>query len=829
MKRKQRQKRLFVALVAAMLLLVTVPLMAAFAGEGDNAVSGSDVSASDNAVFVNSVVEPKNYNNAEDYYNDEQYNDPEQMFGLLGFYTKGPFWQYLDENEIQYAGYDAQSNSIKFVAPDTSNPKNTFLYWKDNQTGQIYYSGQTYSISIDDMKRRCINDDGSCHTWYIESIWQGDELTIDVTGAMGIQFDIPSDSENAWSDGFNSYDMWDNKTLYSDIKGTYNIRTQKATYDQEYSLQIPNDYIPVYKNYQFVEWNTMSNGTGTAYQPGDVVPITKENDVGVILYAIFDGYTIKGIVRVGWYDWTTENYDTLTFACDENGIAQELKMPAALENATARFKGWLNPIDNKTYAANEVLRNVDVKTIAEFDDWDNTYSVSLEPVWEGDISFNRTLNVYLEFSGGGNSYSPAISGVLDSDTGAITFTGDPVFTIPVSANPDNNDGFEFIGWNTSEYGNGTMYQPGVPIHIKDIEGLNQYLYLVLYATFQTDSEFTVVTENGNISNFIEKVQPSAGLVLVDDVSIDEVKMVIANLEDDVREDVIEAISQQVDITTEGEDANCQMLDISLVDIQDRGVSIQEGKILIIVSYPDIPNAKDYNYTIYHYKDGVAEPIHVEKLENGLAFYADSFSPYALVWTAEEPEEPGDDNNNSSEETQNTKDYIAIGSDGNQYTLGEIRLNITALSGTEGKKCIVLTGEKEENAQAFNITLTTRDGISVDLLKGKTLTVELNRPAISGNFSFKVYHIVDGKAVPVKLSPNTGSKIVFEASGFSPYVLSWHETISAGTDSPATGDDFTPVPYIILILLSLSAVAVTFYLNRTKIWKFIKAKMSCSIH
>ena len=128
MKRKQRQKRLFVALVAAMLLLVTVPLMAAFAGEGDNAVSGSDVSASDNAVFVNSVVEPKNYNNAEDYYNDEQYNDPEQMFGLLGFYTKGPFWQYLDENEIQYAGYDAQSNSKKFVASDTSHPQNTYLY-----------------------------------------------------------------------------------------------------------------------------------------------------------------------------------------------------------------------------------------------------------------------------------------------------------------------------------------------------------------------------------------------------------------------------------------------------------------------------------------------------------------------------------------------------------------------------------------------------------------------------------------------------------------------------------------------------------------------------
>ena len=457
MKRKQRQKRLFVALVAAMLLLVTIPLMAAFAGEGDDAVSGSDtVSAADNVLVISSTAEPKKYNSAEDYYNQEPYTDPEWMFDNLAFYTKGPCWQYLNTGDIQYAGYDAQNDSIKFVAPEMSNPKNTFLYWKDDQTGKIYYSGQTYSVSIEDMKRHCINDDGSCHVWYIQSIWQGDELDFEITD--GIQFDIPSDSEDAWSDGFNSYDVWEDKSLFTQIKGTYNLRTQTTSFDNNYSIKIPDNYVPTYKDYQFVEWNTMSNGTGTGYLPGDVVPIIRGNEAGWILYAIFDGYTTKGIVRVNWYDWTTENYDNSTFACDENGIAQEIKMPAALENATARFKGWLNPIDNKTYAANEVLRNVDVKTIAEFDDWDNTYSVSLEPVWEGDISFNRTLNVYLEFSGGGNSYSPAISGVLDSDTGAITFTGDPVFTIPVSANPDNNDGFEFIGWNTESDGTGTSYE-----------------------------------------------------------------------------------------------------------------------------------------------------------------------------------------------------------------------------------------------------------------------------------------------------------------------------------------------------------------------------------
>ena len=838
MKRKQRQKRLFVALVAALLLLVTVPLMAAFAGEGDDAVSGSDIeSASDNRTAAKIVSAVSNSDNAVNYieirgraepknteysYDDpSRFDDPEFWYDQLMFNSNGRYYSNWAEG-CEYAGYDAESNSLKFVAPPCSNPLNTFLHWKDNQNGKIYTPGQTYSISIDEMKRRCLHSDGTIEGWFINSVWEGDQLGFNQDAT--IQFDIPTDSDDPLQDdGFNKYDCWEGKHLHTAVSGIYDLRTEKTSFTGDHFITIPTDYVPTFKEYTFSGWNTQSDGNGTSYHPGDKVTFSEDNfDDWIILFAIFDGYTVKNHSQMSWYDWATDDYQSYDFVCDENGIVSEIKMPAALTNATARFGGWRNYYNDTIYEANAVIRNFDLKEAAWYDG-NNRYYFSLEAVWEGDTTtFNRPAQISLEFNGGWNSYTANVSGVKNNNTGELTFNGDPTITIPVSANPDNNDGFEFIGWNTSEYGNGTMYQPGVPIHIKDTEGLNQYLYLDLYATFQTDSEFTVVAENGNISNFIEKVQPSAGLVLVDDVSIDEVKMVIANLEDDVKEDVIEAISQQVDITTEGEDANCQMLDISLVDSQDRGVSIQEGKILIIVSYPDIPNAKDYNYTIYHYKDGVAEPIHVEKLENGLAFYADSFSPYALVWTAEEPEEPGDDNNNSSEETQNTKDYIAIDSDSNQYTLDEIKLNITALSGTEGKEYIVLTGEKEENAQAFNITLTTQDGIPVDLLKGKTLTVELNRPAISGNFSFKVYHIVDGKAVPVKLSPNTGSKIVFEASGFSPYVLSWHETISAGTDSPATGDDFTPVPYIILILLSLSAVAVTFYLNRTKIWKFIKA-------
>ena len=145
MKRKQRQKRLFVALVAAMLLLITVPLMAAFAGEGDDAVSGSDIeSASDNRTAAKIVSAVSNSDNAVNYieirgraepknteysYDDpSRFDDPEFWYDQLMFNSNGRYYSNWAEG-CEYAGYDAESNSLKFVAPPCSNPQGKSIYF----------------------------------------------------------------------------------------------------------------------------------------------------------------------------------------------------------------------------------------------------------------------------------------------------------------------------------------------------------------------------------------------------------------------------------------------------------------------------------------------------------------------------------------------------------------------------------------------------------------------------------------------------------------------------------------------------------------------------
>lgn len=849
MRKKQRQKRLLVALSAALLLVVTVPIIAAFAGEGDEAVSGSDVaaevtvdapaeevseevvSAADSSEITKSVMTGKAEPKAAGYNWDEtRFDDPEFWFDRLSFCKNG-FMYYTNTEGCTYAGYDAESDSIRFVAPPCSNPINTFRHWKDNQTGAVYTPGETYSISLAEMKRRCINDDGSSTTWPINSVWEGDELQFEETG--NIQFDVPTDSDDPLEDdGFNKYDVWSGKTLEVPVTGIYNLRTEKITYSSNYAIAIPGDYIPAYQNYSFVEWNMAMNGGGRGYQPGETFTFNDFNDPIIILYAVFDGYTTKSMVNVSWYDWASGNYGSYAVACDENGNAAELRTPKALTNASGTFAGWKNNVTDEIYPADTLYKNFNAKAASYDIDDDSKYAILLEAVWEGDrITFDRNLSINLNFNGGWNFYEPAVSGTYNVNTDEITFNGDPVFAIPTDVTPDNNDGFEFIGWNTSEYGTGTMYQPGTQIHLKDVENLNRDFYLDLYATFKTDTEFRVVEQSGEVANIVEKVQPSAGLVLVDDVSFDEVRMVVANIADAVKEDVIDAISEQVDIKTDGEDANVQLLDISLVDSQNRGVSIESGKILIIVAYPDIPNAKDYNYTIYHYKDGCAEPIYVEKLDDGLAFYADSFSPYALVWTEEVYEDPdnndgqqGSNDHTGDSDGQQQKDQpIAYDENGNGYTEDQININIERYSDSEAAKYIALTGEKADNALAYDITITSKvGGKKLTLENGKTLTVKLARPDLTGKYSFNVYHIEGDNAVPVKLSPSTGAQIVFDASGFSPYVLAWHEVTSTG-NSPKTGDSFSPVIFILLLVFSVAAAAETVYYNRNKIKNWVAAK------
>ena len=659
---KKGRKRLFAALAASLVLLVTVPLMAAFAGEGDAAVSGSDVSGSDAAVVASvgsgslkaRAVAPKLSQTSPDDGPDMDADWDFWVWYQLGFDDRN---FNAGNNTAWFNGRDESVSVTVADAPDTTN---AFLYWRDVQTGKIYHPGDTLTVKVAELtfyqdeyyneETGTLENHWLLNPWTLKAIWEPDILEIDVIG--GLYLAEPELNPNPYrvgylaDDGLNIYN-W-SREVQGNIKGTLDLKTDKFTLKQGYDkIQIPGDYVPEIAGDTFVEWNTSTDGSGRGYQPGEYVALS---DIGesvqwVELYAIFENATKRNVLRMQISEWRVSD-DTgteLVVQFDDNGVIPSVTFPAALTNSLNEFAGWRNDVNKQIYEPGKTYYNLNVNDIA-FDESAGTAGSKFayfEGVWKGDqLAFEKTGGLYLEFEGGFRSLEIALKGVHTISDGKWTFEGNPAITIPADSAPDNERGYTFLGWNTSQYGVGKMYQPGESVPFTD------YPWITLYATYQSDQDFTVTETSGEVMNIITDAEPVVGLVLQNDVSIDEVKMVVGKVEENLEEEVRDAISQQAELKEIEGQPNIQMIDIKLVDSQNHGVSIETGKIKIVMAYPDIPNAKDYYYTIYHYKNGVAEKVPVEKYEDGLVFFADSFSPYALVWS-KEPADDIDDSNNGN--------------------------------------------------------------------------------------------------------------------------------------------------------------------------------------
>lgn len=833
---KKGRKRLFVALAASFVLLVTVPLMAAFAGEGDAAVSGSDVSRTDVNVVttvsqsnlvaraVAAKMNQANLDNGPDM-------DADWCFWVwyeLGFDDR----EFDMNNEgVQFNGRD---ESVSITVADYSNPNNTLLYWRDTQTGKIYHPGDTLTVKVADMSffqnERYNEETGSLdyewvlNSWTLKAIWETDILEIDAIG--GLRLAEPELNPNPYrvgywmDDGLNIYN-W-GREVEGTVKGTLDLKNNKFTLKQGYDkIQIPGDYVPEIAGDTFVEWNTATDGSGRGYQPGDYVTLS-DIDASyqwVDLYAIFEKSTKRNVVRLQLSDWRiSDDFGTeLYVQFDDNGVIPSITFPAALTNSLNEFAGWRSYNSDQIYEAGKTYYNLKVDDISYKDEkgqMDTRYAY-FEGAWKGDqLSIERTGGLYLEFEGGSRSLDIVVKGVYSISEEKWTFEGNPAITIPADSAPDNERGYTFLGWNTSEYGVGKMYQPGESVPF------TEYPWIVLYATYESEHDFTVTETSSEVTNIITDAEPVVGLVLQNDVSIDEVKMVVGKVEETLEEEVLDAISEQVELKEIEGQPNIQMLDIKLVDSQNHGVSIETGKIKIVIAYPDIPNAKDYNYTIYHYKNGVAETVPVEKYEDGLVFFADSFSPYALVWSEEAPNEPDTPDTPDTPDIPDTpavdeSKFVARSKDGTKYTPDQIVIhgNTTALSAKEAASYIQTARTDAEKSVVYNIYITDNAGNLLTMLPGKTLTVSVALPKVDGQVAYELIHIANGQPESVKIAKIADGKAWFEADGFSPYVLTWHETKSTG--SPSTGDNFSPVIFIVLLVVAAAAAGTVLVLRNKK--------------
>lgn len=615
---KKHKKGLLSALIAALVLIVSVPVLSAFAGDDENAVSGADVVSGTEA------------------YADEEYDHYAQIDFEIGYEDRA----YYNETH-KIIGFNNGDESISFTIPDCSNSANKFLYWRDHKLGKIYHPGDTCVIKVSELE---IAEDEpymyppyDVYGWIINAVWQGDELAVNIDAK--ISFTVPDENpeeDTWWGDALNKYkpywfgDAW---WVQKSVTGTYSLKNRTFTFNEgNDSIQIPDDLIPTFKEYEFVEWNTKPDGTGFSYQPGDYVKLQSNGySPDVNLYAIFEGYIKKNVLEVFAQEWRMGDEEgvaqyTQYLQYDDNGKIAEWTVPPALENKIGEFSHWYCYANEKSYYPGETLYDVDVNELSSTKTTDKEYSphIYLEAVWKTDeIYIEREGGVSLMFESGSEWTSIPLKGTYNFKTEKFTFEGDPSYTIPTDRVPDNEKGYTFLGWNTSEYGTGTTYKPGDTIKFTDNMWVN------LYALYETETEFVI--EDTNKTNFVTAAEPMVGLTLINDVLFEEVTMVISEISDAAEEEkVLEALAEQVEISDTAE-KNYSMVDISLIDSEGRSVDIEEGKIKIMISYPDIPNAKDYDYAIYHYVDGKAERIEVSKEADGLIFFAESFSPYALVW------------------------------------------------------------------------------------------------------------------------------------------------------------------------------------------------------
>lgn len=603
---KSHKQRFLSAIIATMLLIAAIPVFSAFAGSDETEIEASE----------------KTY---------ELY---------LGFDTGIGLGNSTDTIDVPVE-FKKSDKFVNITVPEYSNSANKFLYWRDSKYGGIYYPNDTYTIDV--SKIEWVEEEDCPVGWNFQAVWEGNLLAVEKDAT--IWFYIPSkESHEDYmdNDGLNYYDYYNE--LSTPVKGIYNLKTQTFTFESSYDFAtIPSDYVPTFEGYKFVEWNTKMDGSGTGYQPGDKV---KLKVTAVSLYAVFEEYTKKNVIKVDAMEWRLLDdngagryVEYLQY--DENGVIPEFTAPPALTNKVGEFSHWYCAVTGESYYPNQTYYNVDVSAMLddpEWDYWTVRNSFYLTAVWKTDeIYFDRDGMVDFGYQGGGQSwfYVP-LKGIYNFKTDTYTFEGNHSFVIPTDIIPTSADGFEFLGWSKSPFASKADFKPG------DTDEFVNQLNVTYYPIYETEYEFTIDNdidknndENGvntNV-NFVNTAEPDISLILKGDKNIDEVKVLVTDIADSLVEDVLNSVkqcSESLNVTNE----NYSLVDVSLVDKNtDTEVDIESGKLKITLNYPNIPNAKNYNYKLYHYVDGKAEDIQISQQDEGIVFFAYDFSPYMLVWSA----------------------------------------------------------------------------------------------------------------------------------------------------------------------------------------------------
>lgn len=280
--------------------------------------------------------------------------------------------------------------------------------------------GSTASQSVENGGSLIISDNGFTKVGYRFTGWN-----TQANGGGGIAYAPGTKIDNVTSD-FVLYAQWavDTYTVTFDGNGSTSGTTASVsvTYDADPVNLTSNGFIRT--GYTFTGWNTLENGSGTAYSDGaSISNLTAD----LLLYA----------------QWSANTY-TVTF--DGNGstsgttasvsVTYDAGPVALIPNEFVRtgytFAGW------NTQADGEGAVFVDGALVSDLTD-----SIILYAQW--------SANTYIIFFDGNGSTSGTTDSVpVTYDAGDVALT----------SNGFTRTGYTFSGWNTQADGEGTAYSDG---------------------------------------------------------------------------------------------------------------------------------------------------------------------------------------------------------------------------------------------------------------------------------------------------------------------------------------------------------------------------------
>ena len=313
--------------------------------------------------------------------------------------------------------------------------------------------GSTASQSVENGGSLIISDNGFTTVGYRFTGWN----TQANGGGEGIAYAPGTKIDNVTSD-FVLYAQWavDTYTVTFDGNGSTSGTTASVsvTYDADPVNLTSNGFIRT--GYTFTGWNTLENGSGTAYSDGaSISNLTAD----LLLYAQWSAntYTVT-FDGNGSTSGTTASvsvtYDAGSVALTANGFSK----------TGYSFAGWNTQADGEgtAYADGQEVSNL-------------TSSLTLYAQWTADT-------YVVSFDGNGST-----SGTTDSVS--VTYDAGPV---QLTSNGFSRTGYTFSGWNTQADGTGTSYSDGDSVS-------NLLSDLTLYAQWAADTYTVTFDGNGSTS------------------------------------------------------------------------------------------------------------------------------------------------------------------------------------------------------------------------------------------------------------------------------------------------------------------------------------------